>query len=245
MSKLEHLRKALSDCGRELGQLATDEVSARYANSDLTQEEDLTALLCGLLASKPFQLAAGLKLPDTLSVAVAHKQRDEPYIGADLMIAFHSAIPNWHLTTRTLIQAKRVEPGKRSPPKEWLQMQEQIRKMHAHMHACFIIGYTRQNDHSICAFPALSVAACGSREVFDLDYYPFSGFLEGIFCGFIGQAASTPPTTNQSWARHEISIIVEQKLSMDRLTQELLNPSSPNDSGRSSSSSDKDDTFYI
>lgn len=209
MLKLKEALRQLSEYGARLGREVERLAQGLYALSNIEDEEGLTGALCGLLAASGASLDPGLLDSHRLDVTILHKVREEPSVGADLMIVFASTIPGWELSTRTLVQAKRVEPDKRMTASEWQRMHKQIRRMLFHMHESFVLGYSvAQGLHAV---PAVSVAACRSQRLFDLRGYSFSGFIEGIFEGRIGQEPIGAPPSGRSWARHEISILVQEK----------------------------------
>lgn len=209
MSELKQRREQLAAFGARLGGLAQAQLQSLYREGNLVDEESLTAALCGFLAAGRHLDPARELDASRLDVAVLHKVTEEPSIGADLMIVFESRIPEWTLRTRTLVQAKRAEPGRTMTPTAWTRMHGQVSAMLQHVHESFVLVYSL--DEESCVFPALPVAGCSSRDLFDLDCYRFRGFLEGIFCGFIGEALTPDEGRGGSLARHEIRILVEQE----------------------------------
>lgn len=216
MPTLKESRAELGAFGAWLGGSAQADLQEWYRNGNSEEEEALTGMLCGLLVAKqPRPGKADSPAAHGLDVAVVHKKNEEYLLGADLAIVFESWIPHWELRTRTLLQAKRAEPGQRMRTREWQRMHAQARTMLRHVRESFVLAYSLEEES--CVFPALSAASCGSRDLFDLDWYSFQGFMEGIFCGFIGEAlgeeegGGEPGGRKRSLARHEIRILVQQE----------------------------------
>ena len=203
VSELAIQRKKLSELGRALGDEAGDHATFLQHHGQIVDEEGLTASVCSQLVMASRK--SNLMPTHSMDVAITNKITEEPICGADMLIAFVSQLSKWRLQTRTLIQAKKAEPEKRMSSREWDRMKAQIADMQRVSEENFLLVFSKQQG--VCVFPAMSVAACDSREIFDLDWYRLAGFIEGIFCGFIGQPTSGLYPDGY-WARNEVEIIV-------------------------------------
>jgi hypothetical protein len=213
-SELAEFRREVTRIGRSMAVLAADTAMFEYTSGNIPDEEHLTGALCGAMA-------AAKRLPEfsggaaaQVQMAVAHKILQERHIGADLLITFASGDEDWPIRTRMLLQAKRAEPDHRMSASEWDRMQQQVRTMMSVAQEAFVMVYSKTNG--ICVLPAISVAACKSRQLFDLEWYRSPGFIEGVFGGFIGEKPSSIPIAPENigdpvpgWgASYELHILV-------------------------------------
>lgn len=200
MSTLGKARESLERQARELATRVEDNVMGLYRRGNIEDEESLSGALCSQLSSGQ----SGI-----IDVSIVHKQIEESKIGADLLVTFCCTDDEWPLRSRLLVQAKRAEPGTRMATRDWKFMQVQVRKMLAIAVESFIMAYSR--ERGIVVFPAIAVAACKSRDLFDLRQYAFDEFVEGIFCGRIGQepaGGTVAPYDDDAWgAKYELRIV--------------------------------------
>lgn len=109
MSEASEFLSVLFALGDDLGRQTVDMFRASYL-TDWPDEEASTGSLFGALEamammSKPMP-STGLQLKVRLTT-----KRDEAQHGADALIRFRCTDDYWQISTNTLIQAKRQEPG--------------------------------------------------------------------------------------------------------------------------------------
>ncbi|HVI60418.1 MAG TPA: hypothetical protein VM619_16310 [Luteimonas sp.] len=200
MSALGEAREDLERQARELAIRVESNMMSLYRGGNIRDEESLSGALCSQLRSD----RSGI-----IDVSIVHKQIEEPKIGADLLIAFRCTDTEWPIRSRLLVQAKRAEPDVRMATRDWDFMQDQVRKMLDIAVESFIMAYSR--ECGIVVFPAIAVAACRSRDLFDLRQYAFPDFVDSIFCGRIGQepaGGSIATYGDDAWgARYELQIV--------------------------------------
>lgn len=200
MTTLREAREDLEQQARDLATHVEFNMMRLYHRGNIGDEESLSGALCSLFCSQQ----SGI-----IDVSIVHKQIEEPKIGADLLITFCCTDKEWPLRSRLLVQAKRAEPDHRMANRDWDFMQNQVRKMLDIAVESFIMAYSK--ERGIVVFPAIAVSACKSRDLFDLRQYSFSDFVEGIFCGRIGQepaGSATASYDHEAWgAKYELNIV--------------------------------------
>lgn len=109
---------------------------------------------------------------------------EEKYFGADLMGILTIELPKYRVKKGFFAQAKRIEPDKNLSPREWCRLCKQCENMLEHTSESFVWVYSK--SQGIRIFPAISVIALNSRNIFDLYSRGMMRFFENHFECFIG-----------------------------------------------------------
>jgi hypothetical protein len=177
---------------------ATDAVTKDYAEGDVGDEDDFSSQLCGRLKSKlndaQFQpseskLASDLSKageqelrPSRIRLRARHltwrgKRGEEGVIGADIVLVLDVDIPAYHITKGLLIQAKRLERGKRFASSDAATLTKQCNDMLTVSPASFVFLYSKT------AVTPVSATALWSNDAvspYSLPTYPL-GWLYNDF----------------------------------------------------------------
>ena len=104
--------------------------------------------------------------------------------GADLMGVLDINITGYQMKKGFLVQAKRKEPSDKFTTTDWNNLQSQCEKMLQRTPDSFVWVYSV--SQGIRIFPAVSVLALKSRNIFDLYSRGMSSFFEDHIKCFIG-----------------------------------------------------------
>lgn len=109
---------------------------------------------------------------------------EEKRHGADLMGVLDIDIPDYRVKKGFLVQAKRAEPGRKFDNRDWDRLHSQCEKMLHRTPDAFVWVYSK--SAGIRIFPAASVLALNSRDIFELYSRRVSSFFEYHIECFIG-----------------------------------------------------------
>lgn len=134
---------------------------------------------------------------------------EEKRHGADLMGVLDIDIPDYHVKKGFLAQAKRAEPGRKLRKKDWKRLHCQCEKMLLRTPDAFVWVYSK--SAGIRVFPAVSVLALNSRDIFDLYSRGVSSFFEYHIECFIGDRRlnSTQIETLEALAEFPVERVLE------------------------------------
>lgn len=194
------LERKLHDIGYSLGVELQELFDDNYPK-DWKDEEAVTHALLGAFVQNSKRISqivrsspqGGITLKATFT-----KKHDEAGHGIDALIRFRCDDPDWNLSTSTLLQSKRHEPGTRFSTSDYQRLSEQIQKMLFHTTEAFVMIFSEQRG--IQLFPAVSVLASSSRDPFELTPISWPWFLSGIFRGRMGEIVNARiPAAESSW----------------------------------------------
>ena len=134
---------------------------------------------------------------------------EEKRHGADLMGILDIDIPNYRVIKGFLSQAKRAEPGRKLRKQDWDRLHSQCEKMLLRTPDAFVWVYSI--SAGIRIFPAVSVLALKSRDIFDLYSRSISSFFEYHIECFIGDQRlnSTDIETLEALADFPVETVLE------------------------------------
>lgn len=134
---------------------------------------------------------------------------EEKRHGADLMGILNIDIPNYRVIKGFLSQAKRAEPGLMLRHQDWDRLNSQCEKMLRRTPDAFVWVYSK--SVGIRIFPAESVLALKSRDIFDLYSRSVLRFFEYHIECFIGDRRlnSTDIATLDALAEYPVEAVLE------------------------------------
>ena len=134
---------------------------------------------------------------------------EEKRHGADLMGVLDIDIPDYRIIKGFLSQAKRAEPGSKLRNQDWDRLHSQCEKMLLRTPDAFVWVYSK--SAGIRIFPAVSVLALKSRDIFELYSRSVSSFFEYHIECFIGDRRlnSTDIETLDALAEFPVERILE------------------------------------
>ena len=109
---------------------------------------------------------------------------EEKRHGADLMGVLDIDIPDYRVKKGFLAQAKRAKPRRKFRNRDWDRLHSQCERMLLRTPDAFVWVYSKSNGIRI--FPAISVLALNSRDIFELYGRSVSSFFEYHIECFIG-----------------------------------------------------------
>ncbi len=198
--EVEDAQIGLHELGNSLGEELQQYFFENYPHEWHDEEAVTHALLSALVFSSNIRTRAlrsspqgGITLKATLT-----KKHDEAEHGADALIRFHCNEPEWKLSTATLVQAKRQEPGFSLSRAERTRLTTQIDRMLFHTSEAFVAVYSQ--ELGINLFPAIAVRATSSADLFRLSAISWPLFLSGMFRGQLGEIVSDRiPNSDSQW----------------------------------------------
>ena len=116
---------------------------------------------------------------------------EEKRYGADLLGLLSIDLPNYRVKKGFLVQAKRIEPNKNFSSQEWGRLCDQCENMLKHTSESFVWVYSK--SMGIRIFPAISVIAIESTNIFDLYSRGMMRFFENHIECFIGDHRLNSP----------------------------------------------------
>lgn len=111
---------------------------------------------------------------------------EEQRHGADLMGVLNIDLPDYRVAKGFLVQAKRAEPNRWFPQRDWGRLHSQCQKMLRRTPDSFVFVYSK--SEGIRIFPASSVLGLKSRNIFDLYDRSVSSFFENHIICLIGDS---------------------------------------------------------
>lgn len=197
---VEDTQIGLHELGYSLGEELQQYFFENYPHEWHDEEAVTHALLSALVFNSNARARAlrsspkgGITLKATLT-----KKHDEAEHGADALIRFHCYEPEWKLSTATLIQAKRQEPGFSLSTAERSRLATQIDRMLFHTSEAFVAVYSQ--EAGINLFPAIAAKATSSADLFRLSAISWPWFLSGMFRGQLGEIVSDRiPNSDSQW----------------------------------------------
>lgn len=163
-----------------------------YSEGRVTEEQHLTERICGAIEERlrtPIIDGVDWKAyPLRTSRGVAAEEKRH---GADLMGVLDIALPGYRATKGFLVQAKRAEPWRSFPQREWDRLIDQCEKMIERTPDSFVFVYS--HFCGIRVFPANAVLSSRSTNIFDLhDHDIRRFFMDHLEC-FIGDPRLNSP----------------------------------------------------
>ena len=134
---------------------------------------------------------------------------EEKRHGADLMGVLDIDIPDYRVKKGFLAQAKRAEPRRKFRNRDWDRLHSQCERMLLRTPDAFVWVYSKSNGIRI--FPAISVLALNSRDIFELYGRSVSSFFEYHIECFIGDRRlnSTQIETLDALAEFPVERVLE------------------------------------
>jgi hypothetical protein len=170
---------------------ATDATTRDLAHGDVAGEEDFTGQLIGRCKQK----LEDLKMPHARwgvaailteaddgparpSVRLSARQTqskgggsEESWSGADLLMVLEITAPDYEVRKGVLIQAKRLEPGKKLPTRIARDLRSQCKDMLDLTPASFVFVYSKTG---VMTLSATTVEASERRDLHELEQWPNS-----------------------------------------------------------------------
>lgn len=129
---------------------------------------------------------------------------EEKRHGADLMGVLDIDLPGYQAKKGFLVQAKRAEPQRSFPRREWNRLIRQCEKMIERTPDSFVFVYS--HSCGIRIFPANAVLGSGSRSIFDLHNHGIKRFFMDHLECFIGDPRLNSPNIQTLDALADLSV---------------------------------------
>lgn len=170
---------------------AADSVIAAYKENRVFEEPDLTSRIIGAIEDRVNNWSnvesfnpKGINWKARSFRTSRGLAAEEKRYGADLMGILSIDLPNYQVKKGFLAQAKRIELGEKSSRGDWHRLCEQCEKMLDRTSESFVWVYSK--SMGIRIFPAISVLATDSRNIYDLYSRGMTRFFEKHIECFIG-----------------------------------------------------------